>query len=62
MERRRPRKMIEASQKMINEQNNLIINKHFELQIKTLQNAPTDADTLELLLQVKVKPAKYPID
>jgi hypothetical protein len=28
--------IIEASQKMINEQNNPIVNKHFELQIKTL--------------------------
>jgi hypothetical protein len=46
--------MIEASQRMINEQNNPIVNKHFELQIKTLlQNAPRDVDNLEWLLQVK---------
>jgi len=47
--------MIEASQRMINEQNNLIVNKHFELQIKTLlQNAPIrDADRLERLLKRK---------
>jgi hypothetical protein len=28
--------IIEASQKMINEQNNPTVNKHFELQIKIL--------------------------
>jgi hypothetical protein len=38
--------MIEASQKMmINEQHiNPAVNKHFKLQIKTLQTAPKDAD------------------
>jgi hypothetical protein len=47
-------KMIEASQRMINEQNNPIVNKHFKLQIKTLlQKAPRDADKLERLLKVK---------
>jgi hypothetical protein len=46
-------KMIKASQGMINERNNPIINKHFELQIKTLQNAPRDADKLERLLKIK---------
>jgi hypothetical protein len=46
--------MIEASQKMINEQlNSRPVNEHFKLQIKTLQNAPRDADKLERLLQVK---------
>jgi hypothetical protein len=46
--------MIDASQKMINEQNNPIVNKHYELQIKTLlQNAPRDADKLEQLLRLK---------
>jgi hypothetical protein len=45
--------MIEASQRMINEQNNPIVNKHFELQTKTLQNAPRDADELEWLLKKK---------
>jgi hypothetical protein len=45
--------MIDASQKMINEQNNPIVNKHFELQIKILQNAPRDADKLERLLKIK---------
>ena len=39
---------------MINEQNNPIVNKHFELQIKTLQNAPRDEDRMEQqLLKVK---------
>jgi hypothetical protein len=46
--------MIEASQKMINEQlNSPPVNEHFKLQIKTLQNAPRDADKLERLLKVK---------
>jgi hypothetical protein len=54
-------KMIEASQRMItiNSQGeelggmNPIIKKHYELQIKTLQNAPRDADKLERLLKAK---------
>ncbi len=47
-------KMIEASQKMINEQlNSPPVNEHFKLQIKTLQNAPRDPDKLERLLKVK---------
>jgi hypothetical protein len=47
-------KMIEASQRMINEQlNSPPVNEHFKLQIKTLQNAPRDADKLRLLLEVK---------
>jgi hypothetical protein len=47
-------KMIEASQKMINEQlNSPPVNEHFKLQIKTLQNAPRDPDKLRLLLEVK---------
>ena len=45
--------MIEANQRMISEQNNLIINEHFKLQIKTLENAPRDADKLQWLLKVK---------
>jgi hypothetical protein len=32
---------------------NPIIKKHYELQIKTLQNAPRDADKLERLLKAK---------
>jgi hypothetical protein len=31
------------------------IKKHLELEIKTLENAPRDADKLERLLQVKQK-------
>jgi methyl coenzyme M reductase beta subunit len=54
-------KMIEASQKMIrvNSQGaelggiNPVIKKHYELQIKTLQNASRDADKLERLLKRK---------
>jgi hypothetical protein len=46
--------MIEASQKMINEQlNSLSVNEHFKLLIKTLQNVPRDAEKLERLLKVK---------
>jgi hypothetical protein len=45
--------IIEASQRMINEQNNLIINEHFKFQIKTLENAPRDPDKLEQLLKIK---------
>jgi hypothetical protein len=44
--------MIESSERIIGEQNNnpAAVNKHFELQIKTLQNAARDADKLEALL------------
>jgi hypothetical protein len=47
--------MIEASQRMIGQQNNSsAVNNHFKLQIKTLQNAPRrDADKLRQLLQIK---------
>jgi hypothetical protein len=47
-------KMIEASQRMINEQlNSPTVNEYFKLQIKTLQNAPRDPDKLERLLKIK---------
>jgi hypothetical protein len=46
--------MIEASQRMINEQlNSPLVNEHFKLQIKTLQDAPRDPDKLERLLKAK---------
>jgi hypothetical protein len=46
--------MIEASQSRINEQHNSsVVNKHFKLQIKTLQNAPRDPEKLEWLLKIK---------
>jgi demethoxyubiquinone hydroxylase (CLK1/Coq7/Cat5 family) len=52
--------MIEASQRMIrvNSQEELggmnpVVKRHFEPQIKTLQNAPRDVDKLERLLKVK---------
>jgi flagellar basal body rod protein FlgF len=52
--------MIEASQRMININSqgeiggmNPAIKRHFELQIKTLQNAPEDEDKLEWLLKEK---------
>jgi Na+-translocating ferredoxin:NAD+ oxidoreductase RnfG subunit len=48
------KKIIKASQKMINEQlNSPPVNEHFKLQIKTLQNAPRDTDKLEQLLKAK---------
>jgi hypothetical protein len=45
-------KMIEASQRMITINNqgggiNPAINRHFELEIKTLQNAPREVDSLD---------------
>lgn len=47
-------KMIDASQRMINEQlNSPTVNEHFKLQIETLQNAPRDPDKLERLLKIK---------
>jgi hypothetical protein len=53
-------KMIEASQRMlkVNSQGELgginpVMKKHLELEIKTLENAPRDAEKLERLLQVK---------
>jgi hypothetical protein len=39
--------MIEASRRMIGEQNNPAIHRYFELEIKTPKNAPRDADKLE---------------
>ncbi len=40
-------KMIESSKRMIGkEKHNPIVNKHLELEIKTLQNAPRDEDKL----------------
>jgi hypothetical protein len=54
------KKMIEASQRMITINSkgelggmNPPVKRHFELQIKTLQNAPRDADKLEWLLKIK---------
>jgi methyl coenzyme M reductase beta subunit len=58
-------KMIDASQRMIDVQNqvqgeakqgwgiNTVMKKHLELEIRTLQNAPRDADKLRKLLEVK---------
>jgi hypothetical protein len=46
--------MIEASQRMIREQNNHAINRHLELEIKTLlQNASRDEEKLEAILKIK---------
>jgi hypothetical protein len=45
--------MIEASERMIGERNNHAINRHLELEIKTLQNAPRDEEKLEALLKAK---------
>jgi hypothetical protein len=57
-------KMIEASQRMITINNqgggiNPAINRHFELEIKTLQNAPEgDAEKFQALLKVKQRQGK----
>ena len=51
--------MIEASQRMLKmnslggEGINLLIKKHLELEISTLENAPRDAEKLRQLLKVK---------
>jgi hypothetical protein len=57
--------MIDASQRMIDVQSkvtgepkdgwglNPVMKKHLELEIKTLQNAPRDADRLRRLLEIK---------
>jgi uncharacterized protein (DUF2132 family) len=47
--------MIEASQRMITDEHNNSpsVTKHMKLQIKTLQNAPREADSLKRLLKVK---------
>jgi hypothetical protein len=51
-------KMIEASQRMIriNSQGegiNPVTKRHYELQVRTLQNAPRDEEKLERLLKAK---------
>jgi methyl coenzyme M reductase beta subunit len=62
-------KMIEASKRMIvinsqggegkeGEGMNPAINRHFELEINTLRNAPRDADKLERLLKAKEREKK----
>jgi hypothetical protein len=46
--------MIEASQKMINEEHNSsVVNGDLKLKIKTLENAPRDPDKLQQLLKRK---------
>jgi hypothetical protein len=40
---------------MIRQQNNMVVNEHIKLQIKTLENAPRDAGKLEWLLKAKEK-------
>jgi hypothetical protein len=54
------KKTIETNQRMLrlNSQGdfgvmNSVMKRHLELEIKTLENAPRDADKLEHLLQVK---------
>jgi hypothetical protein len=58
-------KMIDASQRMIDVQSqvqgeakegwglNPVMKRHLELEIRTLQNAPRDADKLRQLLEIK---------
>ena len=59
------RRMIDASQRLLDVQSqvtgepkdgwgiNPVIKKHLELEIRTLQNAPRDADKLRRLLEIK---------
>jgi hypothetical protein len=54
--------MIEASQRILKVNTpgdlggmNPAVKRHYELQIKTLQNAPRDVDKLERLLKVKYR-------
>jgi hypothetical protein len=47
------KKMIESSERIVGEQNNTALNRHLKLEIKTLQNAPRDADKLERLFKAK---------
>jgi hypothetical protein len=46
------RKMIEANERMLRQQHNVILNERLKLQIKTLEDAPRDEDKLEQLLKV----------
>ena len=67
-------KMIEASQRMIAVNSQLggeasegwginpVMKRHFELEIKTLQNAPRDADKLRKLLEVKQRQKEEAMD
>jgi hypothetical protein len=51
--------MIGATERMNGEQNNnLIVNKHFELQFKTLQIVPRNVDALERLLKIEERREK----
>ena len=66
--------MIEASQRMIDVNSQLggeasegwginpVMKRHFELEIKTLQNAPRDADKLRKLLEVKQRQKEEAMD
>jgi hypothetical protein len=48
--------MIESCESMIDEEHNSsVVNRDFKLKIKTLQNAPRDANKLERLLRSKEK-------
>jgi hypothetical protein len=42
---------VESNQRMTGKENSEAINKHFELQIQTLQNAPRVADKLKVLFE-----------
>jgi hypothetical protein len=67
-------KMIEASQGMIDVNSqvggearegggiNPVMKRHLELEIKTLQNAPRDADKLKRLLEVKQRQKEEAMD
>jgi hypothetical protein len=42
---------VESSQRMTGKENTEAINKHFDLQIQTLQNVPRVADKLKVLFE-----------
>ena len=46
---------------MIEKQNNVAVNRHFKLEIKTLQDAPIDEDKMQQLLKIKERKKLEPI-
>ena len=46
---------------MIEKQNNVAVNRHFKLEIKTLQDAPIDEDKMQQLLKIKVSEKQEPM-
>jgi hypothetical protein len=53
--------LIEVGERMIEKQNNVAVNRHFKLEIKTLQDAPIDEDKMQQLLKIKVSEKQEPM-